>query len=97
MNINKTEQAEDELFLKCIILRGKHVTFNTKVDTLFTPSNLITQLQENRRNYFISDLIRMKILLEPILTTTHRNKIWTRLVKFAGDPAFCLPTTNTDV
>jgi len=83
MDLNKSgdEDFNINLFLKSITLNNKNISFNEKVNYIYTPVHLIEELNRNRQNSSLqkkADHIRMENLLNPILISSHRQKIWIR-------------------
>jgi hypothetical protein len=55
------------------------VTFNSTLTIHYDPEDLADDLKEYRKSDVLQrqmDALRMKNLLSPILTLTHRSKIW---------------------
>lgn len=81
LNKNGDEDFNIILFLKSITLNNKNISFNEKVNYIYTPVHLIEELNRNRQNSSLqkkADHIRMEKLLNPILISSHRQKIWIR-------------------
>ncbi len=60
----------------------KQVTFNSTITVHYDPEDLADDLKEYRKSDVLQrqmDALRMKNLLSPILTLTHRSKIWKSL------------------
>jgi len=66
----------------------KQVTFNSTITVHYDPEDLADDLKEYRKSDVLQrqmDALRMKNLLSPILTLTHRSKIWKSLNLSAND------------
>jgi len=66
----------------------KQVKFNSTITIHYDPEDLTDDLKEYRKSDVLQrqmDALRMKNLLSPILTLTHRSKIWKSLNLSAND------------
>jgi len=81
--INKEYFKDDEILSECLkICSGKHVTFCDDIEILDEPEDLAEDLQNARVSDFQArqaDKERMELLLGPILTKVHRDKIFNKI------------------
>jgi ASC-1-like (ASCH) protein len=65
---------------------NKQLSFNSTPTIIYDPENLADDLREYRKSNIFQkkmDALRMEKLLSPILTVTHRLKIWKKLYSSA--------------
>jgi hypothetical protein len=79
-------KSSDRSFLDSIKLNTTNVSFSDSIIYIYPPPHLIDIRQDQSFLQRKADKLRMKVLLQPILDDTHRDKIRIRNSVFQDMP-----------